>query len=156
MNMNSHSKTFMLPGLVCAAIVLFSACRHTNDPEWQHDRPCWTAVDTTDLESTMTVTGMLPASLAAQADTADLVAAFSGDACWGATTVRMVDNRPYFFLFINRPHGVLSEQPVSIDLRYYSTRTKYIHAAPSAFSFSVDTHLGTIASPIVPSFAMEK
>lgn len=154
--MNTHSKTFLLAGFISIAVVLFSACRHTNAPEWQHDRPSWTAVDTTDLESTMTITGMLPASLAAQADTSDLVAAFCGDACWGATAIRMVDDQPYFFLFINRPYSARSEQTVSLTLRYYSTRTRYIHVAPSAFGFSVDTHIGTIASPVVPSFTIEK
>lgn len=154
--MNTHSKTSLWAGFISIVVVLFSACRHTNDPEWQHDRPLWTVADTTDLESTMTVTGMLPASLAAQADTSDLVAAFYGDACWGVTRIQTVDSQPCFFLFVNRPHSVNSEQPVSLALRYYSTRTRYIYAAPSAFVFSVDAHLGTIASPVVPAFTMEK
>lgn len=155
--MNTCKKTYWVY-CISVIMVLCCACRHnhTNDPEWkQHDRPLWTVADTTDLESTMTVTGVLPTSLATQADTADLVAAFCNDVCWGTTAIQWVGKQPYFFLFINRPHSVNSEQQVDLTLRYYSTRTRYIYVAPSAFTFSIDAQLGTIASPVVPSFTIE-
>lgn len=140
-------------GCVAAICCIFGyACKSRTEPDRQYDKPAWTVADTTDLESTMTVTGMLPDALAGQADSTDLVAAFSGDVCWGVTNLQMIDGRPYFFLFVIRPRSA-SVTDESLTLRYYATKTRLIYAERNAFDFTTDGTIGTVESPFTPAFS---
>ncbi len=160
-------RIFVIAG-VAVSFVGMAACHpHKNDPVTpdkkdtvqpvdtfpKHDRPTWVVADTTDLESTMTITGSLPASLRTTVDTADLVAAFSGSACWGVTSVQYVNDIPYFFLYINRPRTATHTSSVLLTLRYYSAKTHYILVEKDAFEFVVDGYLGTVEAPVTPAFA---
>ncbi len=119
----------------------------------KHDRPTWVATDTTDLESTMTVTGRLPESLVATADTADLVAVFSDKECWGVADIQKIGSTPYFFLFITRPHSATHTSSVMLTMRYYCNSTRHIYVQKDVFEFVVDRHLGTIESPFTPALS---
>lgn len=117
-----------------------------------HDRPTWTVADTTDLESTMTITGRLPSLLCMSADTTDLLAAFADSVCWGVTSIQKVNGTPYFFLYITRPRSATHTSSVMLTLRYYCTKTRYLYVQRDTVEFVVDNHLGTISAPFVPAF----
>ena len=143
-------------GCVVAIICMAGyACKPRTEPDRQHERPAWAVADTTDLESTMTVTGVLPTLLADQADSTDLVAAFSGNVCWGVTNIQKIDGRPYFFLFVIRPRSVSSIDEC-LTLRYYATKTRFVYAEKDAFTFTTDGTLGTIESPFTPAFSTQE
>jgi len=159
-------RVFALFGLTVALTGLSACHPHSNDPDNpdgkkdtiqpvdtfpKHDRPAWTVADTTDLESTMTVTGSLPTALRTTADTADLVGVFSENTCWGVTSVQYINDVPYFFLYINRPRSATHTSSVSLTLRYYSAKTRYIFVQQNVFEFVVDGHLGTIEAPFTPN-----
>ncbi len=165
-------RVFALFGLIVALTGL-SACHHhgSNEPDSpddkkdtiqptdtfpKHDRPTWTVSDTTDLESTMTVTGSLPTALRTTADTSDLVAVFSENTCWGVTSVQFIDAVPYFFLYINRPRSATHTSSVSLTMRYYSAKTRYIFVQQDVFEFVVDGYLGTIESPFTPNLTQHE
>lgn len=151
---------------VCLALSLFgvSCCKGKgNDPEdphkqdttitpTRHDRPSWAPTDTTDLESTMTVTGCLPVALRDSAGTLDMVAAFADKECWGVTAIRILDSVPYFFLYINRPHSATFDSSVPLTLRYYCAKTKYIYVQRDTLEFVVDKQIGSISNPFIPTF----
>lgn len=146
--------TFRTLRLCIAAVAfgaIFHACEPIEEPIAQHDRPTWAVADTTDLESTMTITGVLPAALAGNAGTADIVAAFAGNDCWGLTNIRYVNDQAYFFLFVNRPRSNADSFPL-LTLRYYSTKTRYIYVEKEVCTFAVDAMIGTIDTPFTPKF----
>ncbi len=162
---------------IAVSLVCFSGCkcRGSNDPDEPqkpdtvspvvpdtvtpvvppatHDRPAWTVADTTDLESTMTVTGRLPSLLCFAADTTDLVAAFADSTCWGVTSIRRVNDKPYFFLYITRPRSATHTSSVMLTLRYYCAKTRYLYVQRDTVEFVVDSHIGSISAPFVPAFA---
>lgn len=153
--MNTLFKTILFFATTIAFGVIISACKPTNQPDMQHDRPAWAAVDTTDLESTMTITGVLPTTLASTADSTDMVAAFAGNDCWGVTHIRYVNDQAYFFLFVNRPRSNADSFPL-LTLRYYSTKTRYIYVEKNVCNFAVDAIEGTVEEPLSPSFATKE
>ncbi len=138
---------------VAALVLLCSACN--SGTNMQREYPSWKAIDTSDLESSMTITGVIPSSLQENADTTDLVAAFSGNECWGVTTLQMINGTPYFFLYINRPLSASNEVETTLTLRYYCTKTRYMYVKKDAVTFTVDGHLGTVEEPYLPTFSME-
>ncbi len=153
--MNTTCKHTLQTLRLCIAAValgaIFHACEPIEEPIARHDRPTWAVADTTDLESTMTITGVLPAALADNADTADMVAAFAGNDCWGLTNIRYVNDQAYFFLFVNRPRSNADSFPL-LTLRYYSTKMRYIYVEKEVCTFAVDAMIGTIDTPFTPKF----
>lgn len=138
---------------VAALSVLCSSCN--SGVNMQREYPSWEAIDTSDLESSMTITGVIPSSLQENADATDLVAAFSSNECWGVTNIQMVQGKPYFFLYINRPLSASNEVESTITIRYYCTKTRYMYVQKDGVVFTVDGHIGTIEAPYEPSFSME-
>ena len=161
-------RVFALLGLTVAFTSL-TACHHhgTNEPDTPdstktdsvqpvdsfptHDYPNWVVGDTTDLESTMTITGCLPEALQDDADTTDLVAVFANSQCWGVGHIQMIGDIPYFFLYITRPVSAIYFSSVHLTLRYYCAETRYIYVQRGAIEFVVDKHIGTIEEPFVPT-----
>ncbi len=141
--------------MMVALTMMVGACHHTSVNQ-QKDYPTWVSNDTSNFESSMTITGIIPSTLQNAADTADLVAAFSGDECWGVTKVQMIDGTPYFFLYINRPLlAYYTDETTALTLRYYCTKTKYQYVQKDAVSFEVDGHIGTVENPFIPEFSQE-
>ncbi len=153
--MNTLHKTILFFATTFTFGVFISACKPTNQPDKQYDRPAWAAVDTTDLESTMTITGVLPTTLTGTADSTDMVAAFAGNDCWGVTNIHYVNDQAYFFLFVNRPLSDANSFPL-LTLRYYSTKTRYIYVEKNVCTFAVDAIEGTLEKPLSPLFATKE
>lgn len=103
----------------------------------------------------MTITGVLPTTLASTADSTDMVAAFAGNDCWGVTHIRYVNDQAYFFLFVNRPRSNADSFPL-LTLRYYSTKTRYIYVEKNVCNFAVDAIEGTVEEPLSPSFTTKE
>lgn len=136
-------------------VTCFSCKKDKNEVDRQYDRPTWAVADTTNLEYSMTVTGSLPESFYATADTLDLVAAFCNDQCCGVTSVEWIDEeRPMYFLYIVKPSQ--SQLQFEVTLRYYSAVTRHIFVEKKAFSYTPDTTMGTIDAPYVPAFAEQE
>ena len=143
---------------------LTTSCKNKQEAFPEHARPQWQAIDTSDLESSMTVTGALPDALQANADTADLVAAFCNGECWGVTNIERYtgttteesSGKAMFFLYITRPRSFSSNQQAIITLKYYCAKTKYIYVQESIFEFVVDNHFGSLDEPLIPDFSTQE
>ena len=148
--------------------VLFSSCEKTpqNTPETfasDKARPTWTAIEQSDMSSSMTA--VVKVDLKAQypesaadfvLNEGDLLAAFSGETCLGTATLQ----DGLFFLYIagqtsNSDSGLTSKSD-AVTLRYYSAHYKNLFEAKDAFPFVNDNHLGTVAEPLICNFALLK
>lgn len=145
---NSHIAHCVLCVLVCFAAV---QCKPKPEPVAEHSRPTWAVPDSIDMESSMTITGILPSDLYSSADTTDIVAAFWDNQCCGITHIQFVAGTPYFFLYLTRPFAA-TDTTHPITLRYYSTQTRHIYVTADAFTFVIDAILGTMDEPFVPAF----
>ena len=130
-----------------------------------HPQPNWQVENDVDMRYSMTIVGALPEHLLADADTADIIAAFvvansenSDTLCCGLThltpilgsndTNNATDLRA--FLYITLPTGV--KEDCCIFFRYYATRTRYLYQAESTIPFQSDDIIGSISDPYEFSF----
>ena len=79
----------------------------------------------------------------------DLLAAFSGDNCLGVDTLG-ADQSKLFFLFMTAGNSGATD----VQLRYYSTQLKNVFVSKTSFPFSNDEHLGSVAAPHTPTWAI--
>ena len=146
------------------SLLLLSSCkRETLYPT--HPQPDWQVVSDVDMRYSMTIVGALPEHLLADADTADIIAAFvvdnsenSDTLCCGLTHLTPIlgsnennnatDLRA--FLYITLPTGV--KEDCRISFRYYATRTRYLYQVESTIPFRSDAIIGSISDPYEFSF----
>ena len=141
----------------CALLLFAAGCKKDgqNAPDsfiGDVASPTWTVPEAYDYTSSMTAVvkvdlkAQYPGKAADwQLNDNDILAAFSGDNCVGASS----PNEGLFFLTI-----VDAEK--NITLRYYSVQYKNLFEARDVFPFHNDDHLGTIAEPLVPTFVVVK
>ena len=145
--------------LAFISLLLLSSCkRETLYPT--HPQPDWQVV-----RYGMTGVGALREHLLADADTADIIAAFvvdnsenSDTLCCGLTHLTPIlgsnenNNATYLraFLYITLPTGV--KEDCRIFFRYYATRTRYLYQAESTIPFQSDAIIGNISDPYEFSF----
>ena len=150
--------------LAFISLLLLSSCKHeTLYPT--HPLPDWQVVSDVDMRYSMTLVGALPEHLLADADTADIIAAFvvansenSDTLCCGLThltpipTSNEYNNATYLraFLYITLPTGV--KEDCRIFFRYYANRTRYLYQAESTIPFQSDAIIGNISDPYEFSF----
>ena len=130
-----------------------------------HPQPNWQVENDVDMRYSMTIVGALPEHLLADADTADIIAAFvvaqsnhSDTLCCGLTHLTPIpdsnenNNATYLraFLYITLPTGV--KEDCRIFFRYYATRTRYLYQAESTIPFQSDAIIGNISDPYEFSF----
>ena len=150
--------------LAFISLLLLSSCkRETLFPT--HPQPDWQVVSDVDMRYSMTIVGALPEHLLADADTADIIAAFvvdnsenSDTLCCGLIHLTPIpisnennnatDLRA--FLYITLPTGV--KEDCCIFFRYYATRTRYLYQAESTIPFQSDAIIGNISDPYEFSF----
>ena len=147
--------------LAFISLLLLSSCkRETIFPT--HPQPDWQVVSDVDMRYSMTLVGALPEHLLADADTADIIAAFvvanSDTLCCGLTHLTPIlgsnenNNATYLraFLYITLPTGV--KEDCRIFFRYYASRTRYIYQAESTIPFQSDAIIGNISDPYEIAF----
>lgn len=150
--------------LAFISLLLLSSCkRETIFPT--HPQPDWQVVSDVDMRYSMTLVGALPEHLLADADTADIIAAFvvansenSDTLCCGLTHLTPIlgsnenNNATYLraFLYITLPTGV--KEDCRIFFRYYATRTRYLYQTESTIPFQSDAIIGNISDPYEFSF----
>ena len=147
--------------LAFISLLLLSSCkRETIFPT--HLQPDWQVVSDVDMRYSMTLVGALPEHLLADADTADIIAAFvvahSDTLCCGLTHLTPIlgsnenNNATYLraFLYITLPTGV--KEDCRIFFRYYATRTRYLYQAESTIPFQSDAIIGNISDPYEIAF----
>ena len=150
--------------LAYISLLLLSSCkRETLYPT--HPQPDWQVVSDVDMRYSMTLVGALPEHLLADADTADIIAAFvvdnsenSDTLCCGLIHLTPIpisnenNNATYLraFLYITLPTGV--KEDCCIFFRYYATRTRYLYQAESTIPFQSDAIIGNISDPYEFSF----
>lgn len=150
--------------LAFISLLLLSSCkRETIFPT--HPQPEWQVVSDVDMRYSMTLVGALPEHLLADADTADIIAAFvvansenSDTLCCGLTHLTPIttsnenNNATYLraFLYITLPTGV--KEDCRMFFRYYATRTCYLYQAESTIPFQSDAIIGNISDPYEFSF----
>ena len=130
-----------------------------------HPQPNWQVENDVDMRYSMTIVGALPEHLLADADTADIIAAFvvansenSDTLCCGLTHLTPIlgsnenNNATYLraFLYITLPTGV--KEDCRIFFRYYATRTRYLDQVESTIPFRSDAIIGSISDPYEFSF----
>ena len=130
-----------------------------------HPQPNWQVENDVDMRYSMTIVGALPEHLLADADTADIIAAFvvansenSDTLCCGLTHLTPIlgsnenNNATYLraFLYITLPTGV--KEDCRIFFRYYATRTRYLYQAESTIPFQSDAIIGNISDPYEIAF----
>ena len=130
-----------------------------------HPQPNWQVENDVDMRYSMTIVGALPEHLLADADTADIIAAFvvdnsenSDTLCCGLTHLTPIlgsnenNNATYLraFLYITLPTGV--KEDCRIFFRYYATRTRYLYQTESTIPFQSDAIIGNISEPYEFSF----
>ena len=127
-----------------------------------HPQPNWQVENDVDMRYSMTIVGALPEHLLADADTADIIAAFvvahSDTLCCGLTHLTPIpisnenNNATYLraFLYITLPTGV--KEDCCIFFRYYATRTRYLYQAESTIPFQSDAIIGNISDPYEIAF----
>ena len=147
--------------LAFISLLLLSSCkRETLYPT--HPQPDWQVVSDVDMRYSMTLVGALPEHLLADADTADIIAAFvvahSDTLCCGLTHLTPIpdsnenNNATYLraFLYITLPTGV--KEDCRIFFRYYATRTRHLYQSDTSVSFRSDAIIGSISDPYEFSF----
>ena len=147
--------------LAFISLLLLSSCkRETIFPT--HLQPDWQVVSDVDMRYSMTLVGALPEHLLADADTADIIAAFvvanSDTLCCGLTHLTPIlgsnenNNATYLraFLYITLPTGV--KEDCRIFFRYYATRTRYLYQTESTIPFQSDAIIGNISDPYEIAF----
>ena len=150
--------------LAFISLLLLSSCkRETIFPT--HPQPDWQVVSDVDMRYSMTLVGALPEHLLADADTADIIAAFvvdnsenSDTLCCGLIHLTPIpisnenNNATYLraFLYITLPTGV--KEDCRIFFRYYANRTRYLYQAESTIPFQSDAIIGNISNPYEFSF----
>lgn len=150
--------------LAFISLLLLSSCkRETLYPT--HPQPDWQVVSDVDMRYSMTIVGALPEHLLADADTADIIAAFvvansenSDTLCCGLTHLTPIptsnenNNATYLraFLYITLPTGV--KEDCRMFFRYYATRTCYLYQAESTIPFQSDAIIGNISDPYEIAF----
>ena len=149
--------------LAFISLLLLSSCkRETIFPT--HPQPDWQVVSDVDMRYSMTLVGALPEHLLADADTADIIAAFvvansenSDTLCCGLTHLTPIlgsneNNATYLraFLYITLPTG--AKEDCRIFFCYYATRTRYLYQAESTIPFQSDAIIGNISDPYEFSF----
>ena len=141
-----------------------------------HPQPNWQVENDVDMRFSMTMVGALPERLIADADTADLVAAFaisssapSDTLCCGITHLMALpvssdaevgdsgissessDSSDSAllraFLYITRPAGFNDD--CRILIRYYASRTHYLYQTEVSLPFQPDATIGNISDPYV-------
>ena len=130
-----------------------------------HPQPNWQVENDVDMRYSMTIVGALPEHLLADADTADIIAAFvvansenSDTLCCGLTHLTPIlgsnenNNATYLraFLYITLPTGV--KEDCRIFFRYYATRTRYLYQAENTIPFQSDAIIGNISDPYEIAF----
>ena len=130
-----------------------------------HPQPNWQVENDVDMRYSMTIVGALPEHLLADADTADIIAAFvvansenSDTLCCGLTHLTPIlgsnenNDTTYLraFLYITLPTGV--KEDCRIFFRYYATRTRYLYQAESTIPFQSDAIIGNISEPYEIAF----
>jgi len=154
-------KKHLLVLAACSLLLLVAGCKKEegNNPDslnGNEARPSWVAPDEYDMTSSMTA--VIRVDLAAQYPTTatdfvvkddDLLAAFMGNDCVGVAALQ----DGLFYLYIA---GQTSEGGDGmVTLRYYSAHYKNLFTAANAFTFVNDGNQGTVASPFIPSFAVD-
>ncbi|MGN0235471.1 MAG: hypothetical protein ACI4BD_04035 [Paludibacteraceae bacterium] len=151
--------------LAFISLLILSSCKHeTIYPT--RPQPDWQVESNVDMRYSMTMVGALPEHLLADADTADLVAAFVvanpensahlDTLCCGLTRLTAIPSgnangetgTPTLlraFLYITLPTGVADD--CQIILRYYATRTRYLYQSDATVSFQSDAIIGNITDP---------
>lgn len=129
-----------------------------------HPQPNWQVENDVDMRFSMTMVGALPERLIADADTADLVAAFaisssapSDTLCCGITHLMALPVSSdaevgdsallRAFLYITRPAGFNDD--CRILIRYYASRTHYLYQTEVSLPFQPDATIGNISDPYV-------
>ena len=158
--------------LAFISLLFLSSCkRETIYPT--HPQPNWQVVSDVDMRYSMTIVGALPEHLIADADTADLIAAFvvaktensnrSDTLCCGLTRLTAIPQNSSSlsgegdggetgiasllraFLYVTLPTGATDD--CRIILRYYATRTQYLYQSDVSISFQSDAIIGNITDP---------
>lgn len=107
--------------------------------------PDWTVATDPNYSVSMTAVVILPANLSVYAQADDRLAAFVGNECRGVA-YRIDD---VFYLLVK---GAPSEQ-VQVNIRYYSTRNKYMYTTDTDLTFEADAVYGTADEPMTLSLS---
>ena len=134
--------------LLVSAIALIGCEGSKNDPfvdPGDTPNPNWTLTVENDLSSSMTAIVRVSFT-----EKEGVLAAFVGDDCCGVTSSEnFVDG--LYYLYISP-----SEKGEEIRLKFYSPDLKRIFISNETFLFRNDTQLGSVAKPVVPTFAVEQ
>lgn len=146
--------------IISLVVSLFAGCHDKPEvpdiPIGNVSTPDWNVSPDYDYSSSMTViaqvdltttyTALTPNNW--QVDTADLLAAFSGEECIGVTKPTKHDGKYLFFLYITSP----SQGNEDISLRYYSVRLRNIFQASTGLHFQNGDRQGSVANSLKPLF----
>ena len=105
--------------------------------------PTWKADETGKYQATMTAVFNLPATLAANSQENDKLAAFVNDECRGVGVIVKFNNQNLFFVLIQG----LPEENSSITIKYYSNKTSYMYQSQAALTFLADGNYGSAEDP---------
>lgn len=150
-------KSHLFVILSCGLLLLAAGC-NPNPPQPEKTlkgneaAPVWTVPDDYDFGSSMTAVIKVDLQqnfpdLATDwvLSEQDQVAAFIDNTCCGVAQQK----DGLFWLYITLP---ASSSSLSVTLLYYSVYYTNLFAAPDAFLYENDTHLGSVQEPFVPQF----
>lgn len=152
--MKNYNKLFVYSLIAAAAgaLVILSGCKKKETLNSNVETPAWTAPANYDYSSSMTAVIKVDLltqypKLASdwQLKDDDMLAAFAGETCQGVAKPK----DGLFFLYIAGTEG-------NLTLRYYSAYYNNIFEATDAITFKNNDHLGTVAQPLTPTFAVKE
>ena len=135
--------------VLCSVFCTLTSCKNSEDDPVNPyvtpgitENPNWkVTVDTTNLTASMTANVKV-----SFAQKEGVLAAFMGKDCCGVAEYKA--DYGLYWLYISPA----SEAGGNVQLKFYSPSLKRIFNASTAFAFSNDTQLGSIAEPYTPSW----